>query len=92
MNARRPIGAAALVMDVADTGLEHRIVLLSRRQLTVSPGVVAARGDAEQTGHLGDGEAGLIGSHERECLLGTESVSRANQAVAFLRNSRGMLL
>ena len=82
MNARRPIGATAALMDVADADLQESIVLLSRRQFTVSPGVVPARGDAEQTGHLGDGEAGLIGSHELECLLGSEPVSRANQAVA----------
>ena len=37
VNARRPIGAAALVMDVADAGLEESIVLLSRRQVTASP-------------------------------------------------------
>ena len=88
MNARRSVSAAAAMMDVADAGLENSIVLLTRRQLTVSPSVVPARGDAEQTGHLGDGESGLILSHELEGFAGTEPVSRANQAVAFASISR----
>ena len=53
------------------------------RQLTVSPGVVPARGEAEQTGNLGDGEAGLSRSQELEGFAGTEPVSRANQAEAL---------
>ena len=88
VNAGRSVSAAAAMMDVADAVLEDSVVLLSRRQLTVSPSAVPARGDAEQPGHLGDGEAGLIRSHELECFAGTEPVSRANQAVAFANISR----
>ena len=40
VNARRSISATAAMMDVADAGLEDSIVLLARRQLTVSPGLV----------------------------------------------------
>ena len=83
VNPRCSISAAASVMDAADTGLEGSIVLLAGREHTVSPGVVPARGDAEETGRLGDGEAGLIRSHELERSAGTEPVSRANEAVAL---------
>ena len=44
---------------------------------------VPAQGEAGQTGHLGDGEAGLSRSHELEGFAGTEPVSRANQAEAL---------
>ena len=43
-------------------------------------------------GNRGFDKLSLIRSHELECFAGTEPVSRANQAVAFLRNSRRMLL
>ena len=48
-----PASATTAMMDVADTGLENSIILSTRRQLTVLPGVVPAQGDAEQMGHLG---------------------------------------
>ena len=82
VNAGRSVSATTAMMDVADASLEDSIILSARRQITVSPGVVPAQGDAEQTGHLGDGEAGLIRSHEPK-LCGYRAVSRANQAVAF---------
>ena len=83
VNTRRSMSATATLMDIANAGLENSIVLLARRQLTAPPDVVPTRGDTEQPDHFGNGQAGLIRSHELECLLGSESVSRANQAVAF---------
>ena len=88
VNTRRSISTTAALIDIPNAGLEDSIVLLARRQLTVSPDVVPARGDTKQSGHFDDGQANLIRSHELECLLGSESISRANQAMAFASISR----
>lgn len=88
VNARRPVGAAAALMNVADARLEHLVALPAPRRLAVSPRVEPARGDAEHAGHRGGAVAGLIRSHELERFPGAEPVSRANQAAAFASISR----
>ena len=88
VNARRPVGTTAALMNVADARLEHIVALPAPRRLAVSPRVEPARGDAEHAGHRGGAVAGLIRSHELERFPGTEPVSRANQAAAFASISR----
>ena len=66
VNARRPVGAAATLMNVADTRLEDIVGLPAPRRLTVSPRIEPAQGDAEHAGHRGGAIAGLIRSHELE--------------------------
>ena len=60
VNSRRPVGATAALMNVADALFEDIIGLPAPRRLTASPRKEPAQGDAEHAGHRVDVVEGLI--------------------------------
>ena len=83
---------ARCAIDIPGTGV-HRPDLLQQgsvglrmgRGRTVTPSVIARRGDAEHARHDGNRKYGLVRAHEPEDPDGIVPVSRANQAAAFER-------
>ena len=88
MNPGCPVGATASFVEGPDLLRQRRILSGSCRRSSGSPRIVSAGGDTPQAAHRGGMKLGLIRLHEFEDFLDLESVSRANQAVAFAKISR----
>jgi hypothetical protein len=81
------IGLAGLGVDQADLFGQHLVGDGPGRGRTVSPGVIAARRDAEEPAHGGHPMHGPIRFDELEPRYGVERVSLANQAAALFKIS-----
>ena len=88
VDARRAIGSLRGGMRGTDPLGQRGVVQGAGRERPAAPPIVAAGGDSQHAAHGGDGERGLVRTHEPEPFDGTLLVSRANQAAAFERMSR----
>ena len=83
-----PVRATASFVEGSDSIRQRRVLSGPCRWASGSPRVVSAGGDTQQSTHRSNGKTDLIHLHELEDFLDLESVSRANQAVAFAKMSR----
>jgi len=88
MNPRRPVGAAAFLVDGSDRLGQLLIFPSSPRRQSAAPRIVPAGEDFQQTAHRGHSIQGLVPLHEFEDFGGIEPGCRANQAAAFAKISR----
>jgi len=80
MDARRAVGPARLAVERLDLRRQLHIGPGPRRQRSLPPRVVSARGDTQRATHGRDAMERLMCGHELETLDGIELVPRANQA------------
>ena len=87
-SGRRPVGAAAFLVDGSDRLGQLLIFPSSPRRQSAAPRIVPAGEDFQQTAHRGHSMQGLVPLHEFGDLGGIEPGCRANQAAAFAKISR----
>ena len=91
VSSRHSIGPIRPLVDLLNPLRQCFVCDCSLRRCSFHPRVETAGGDFQYAAHRGDGIHGLVRFHELEDSGGVESVSRANQAVAFAKISRSCL-
>src|SRR5690606_5101423 len=83
VNTRRSVGAVRFGVNRFNRLGQVCILSGSLGRSSSPPRIIPAGGDAQHAAHGSDRKLGLVRTYETEDRSGIESVSRANQAVAF---------